>query len=57
VLYVGLLYAGQVAIIDRATLTDRGRIETGGKPRRIGFEPGGSWTLIANKAGWVDLVR
>jgi YVTN family beta-propeller protein len=57
VLYVGLVYAGRVAIIDRAALRVTGMIETGGKPRRIAFDPDGRWALIANEAGWVDLVR
>ncbi len=55
-LYVGLKVAGRVARIDRVTLRIQGMIETGGMPRRIAFEERGRWALIANEAGWVDLV-
>ncbi|HEX9704706.1 MAG TPA: YncE family protein [Gemmatimonadales bacterium] len=57
VLYVGLVFAGRVVVIDRMTLRVLGAIETGGKPRRIAFDPGGKAALIANEAGWVDVVR
>ena len=57
VVYVGLRVAGRVVQIDRSTLHLRGSLETGGRPRRIAFEPTGHSALIANEAGWVDLVR
>jgi len=57
VLYVGLLDAGRVAMIDRRALTPISSILTGGKPRRIAFDAAGRCALIANELGWVDLVR
>lgn len=32
-------------------------LETGGMPRRIGFNAAGTVAVIANEAGWVDFVR
>ena len=57
VIYVGLLFAGRVVQIDRPTLRVLGSLGTGGKPRRIAFDAAGRTALIANEAGWVDLVR
>ena len=57
VIYVGLLFAGRVVQIDRPTLRVYGSLRTGGKPRRIAFDASGRTALIANEAGWVDLVR
>lgn len=57
VLYVGLVFDGRVLVIDRRTLHVRATIETGGKPRGIAFDRTGRLALIANEAGWVDLVR
>jgi DNA-binding beta-propeller fold protein YncE len=57
VVYVGLRVARRVVQIDRSTLQVLGSLETGGRPRRIAFEPNGRSALIANEAGWIDLVR
>ena len=57
VLYVGLLDAGRVSVIDRHALIPIGTLLTGGKPRRIAFDAAGRCALIANELGWVDLVR
>ncbi len=56
VVYVGLRVAGRVVQIDRPTLRVLSCLETAGRPRRIAFEPTGRCALIANEAGWVDLV-
>jgi YVTN family beta-propeller protein len=56
VLYIGLLSAGEVAVVDRQTLTRVSTIRTGGKPRRIAFDATGRRAIIANESGWVDLV-
>lgn len=56
VLYVGLLRAGEVAVIDAQTRAVVATIPTGGKPRRIAFDATGRTALIANEDGWVDLV-
>jgi hypothetical protein len=52
---VSLLFAGQVLIIDRRTLTVRARLQTGGMPRLIAAHPKGP-VLVANEAGWVDFI-
>jgi YVTN family beta-propeller protein len=54
--YVGLLQAGAVAVVDRQSLTKAATIPTGGKPRRIAFDGSGRRAIIANECGWVDLV-
>jgi len=55
--YVGLLQAGAVAVVDRQSLTRVATIPTGGKPRRIAFDGSGCRAIIANESGWVDVVR
>jgi YVTN family beta-propeller protein len=57
VLYVGLVFDGRVLVIDRHTLRVAATISTGGKPRGIAFDRTGRLALIANEAGWVDLVH
>jgi YVTN family beta-propeller protein len=57
VLFVGLVFDGRVVVIDRGTLSVCATIDTGGKPRRIAFDRTGRLAIIANEAGWVDLVR
>ncbi|HKR55904.1 MAG TPA: hypothetical protein VJS20_06355, partial [Gemmatimonadales bacterium] len=57
VLYVGLVFDGKVLVIDRHTLRVTATINTGGKPRGITFDRTGRAGLIANEAGWVDLVH
>jgi streptogramin lyase len=56
-IYASLRTAGQVAMIDAHTLVCTGHLETGGLPRHIAFDRLGEIALIANEAGWVDLVR
>ena len=56
ILFVGLLRAGEIAVVDRQTLTRLSTIQTGGKPRRIAFDVTGRRAVIANESGWVDLV-
>jgi len=57
VMFVGLLFHGRVLVVDRRTLRVRATINTGGRPRRIAFDRTGRLALIANEAGWVDLVH
>jgi len=54
---VSLRPAGQVALLDAQTLKPVGTLETGGLPRHIAFDNLGSVAIIANEAGWVDLVH
>lgn len=55
VLYAGLVRAGKVAAIDADSLTLRSMIDTGGRPRQIAFDGRGN-TIVANEAGWVDIL-
>jgi len=57
VVYVSLRPAGQVALLDAQTLKPVGTLETGGLPRHIAFDNLGTVAIIANEAGWVDLVH
>ncbi len=57
VVYVSLRMAGQVVMLDAQTLKTIGTLETGGLPRHIAFDKLGTVAIIANEAGWVDLVR
>jgi YVTN family beta-propeller protein len=56
-LYVGLLFQGQVAVIDRAARTVVQRIVTGGVPRRIVFDQAGTVAVVANENGYVTYIR
>jgi DNA-binding beta-propeller fold protein YncE len=53
---VGLMFAGQVLIIERERLAVRARLQTGGRPRLIAAHPNGP-VLVANEAGWVDVIK
>lgn len=57
VVYASLRTAGRIAMVDAHSLATVGTLETGGLPRRIAFERLGSVAIVANEAGWVDLVR
>jgi len=54
--YVGLPFAGQVLVLDPLTLAVMAILRPGGRPRHIAFEASGRFALVANEAGWVDLV-
>jgi YVTN family beta-propeller protein len=56
-LYVSLIFQGQVAVIDRATRTVVQRIATGGMPRRIVFNQGGTLAVVPNEQGFVTYIR
>ena len=56
-LFVGLLNAGRVLVLQRQGLIERASIPTGGRPRLIEAHPDGEAVLVANEAGWVDLLR
>jgi hypothetical protein len=57
VVYASLRTAGRIALVDAHTLACMGTLETGGFPRHIAFDALGSVAIVANEAGWVDLVR
>ena len=54
-LYVGLVHAGKVVVIQTASLTVRSVLDTGGRPREIAFDGRGG-VIVANEGGWLDLV-
>jgi len=56
-LFVGLLDAGRIIVLQRQGLIERAAIVTGGRPRLIAVHPDGDAVLVANEAGWVDLLR
>jgi DNA-binding beta-propeller fold protein YncE len=57
VVYASLRTAGRIAMVDAHTLASLGTLETGGLPRHIAFDRLGGVAIVANEAGWVDLVR
>lgn len=54
--YVALVSDGAVAVVDRASLKVRTTLPTGGRPRGMAFDRSGRVLVIANEAGWVDLL-
>lgn len=56
-LYVGLVFQGEVVVIDRASLSVVKRIVTGGIPRRIVFNKQGTIAVVANEDGFVTYVH
>jgi YVTN family beta-propeller protein len=56
-LYVGLVFQGEVAVIDRATRTVVQSITTGGVPRRIVFNSQGTIAVVPNESGFVTYIR
>jgi len=57
ILYVSQRAAGRIAMINAHTLVTVGTLETGGLPRHIAFDRLGNVAIVANEAGWVDVVR
>jgi len=56
-LYASLRTAGRIVMLDAYALRSVGTLETGGLPRHIAFNALGTAGIIANEAGWVDVVR
>lgn len=54
--FVSLLNAGRIVVLQRQGLAERATIATGGRPRMMAALPCGH-VLVANEAGWVDLLR
>jgi DNA-binding beta-propeller fold protein YncE len=54
--HVALVSTGAVAVVDRASLKLRTILPTGGRPRGMAFDPSGRVLVVANEAGWVDLL-
>lgn len=55
-LYVSLVHAGKVVVIDCVALAVSDCLPLGGQPRGIRFFPAGRRVMIANHAGWVDIL-
>ena len=55
--YVSLSNAGRVDVVNLAQRKVTVSLDVGGTPRRIAFDHHGRNAVVANEAGWVDLVR
>jgi YVTN family beta-propeller protein len=56
-LYVGEIFAGLVEIVNPATRTVVRTITTGGTPREVAPDPARNQMVVANDAGWVDIIH
>jgi DNA-binding beta-propeller fold protein YncE len=55
--FVSLMTAGRVVVLQRQGLVERAAIHTGGRPRHLVADQRGDALLVANEDGWVDLLR
>ena len=55
-LYVGILFDGEVAVVNRATRAVERYINVQGVPRRIRFGPDNSTIVIANESGYITFI-
>ena len=55
-LYAGILFSGEVAVINRSTRVVEQYIDVGGIPRRIKFAPNNTTIVIANEAGYITFI-
>lgn len=56
-LYVGLLFAGKVEVLNRTTRAHIKTIRTGGTVREMALDAARGRIVVTNDAGWVDIVR
>ena len=56
-LWVGLVFSGQVQSVDRVSRTVVQTISTGGTPRELATDAVRGRILVANEAGWVDIIH
>jgi YVTN family beta-propeller protein len=56
-LYVGLLFAGQVDVLNRVTRARVKTIPTGGVVRDMATDAPRNRVIVTNEGGWVDIVR
>jgi YVTN family beta-propeller protein len=56
-LYVGEVFSGLVQVVDPATHTVVRTITMGGTPREVATDAARHHVLVANEAGWVDIIR
>ena len=55
-LCAGLVHAGKIAVVDTARLEVSSILNTGGRPRELGFDSRRGWLIVANESGWIDLL-
>jgi YVTN family beta-propeller protein len=55
-LYAGLASGGRVEVIDRATRARVRVVTVGGIPREVRYDAAHRHVLVANEAGWVDVI-
>src|SRR5256714_2088831 len=55
--YVSTLADGKLYVFDLGSRTIVDSVMTGGSPRYIGFDAGGTTAVIPNEAGWVNFLR
>jgi DNA-binding beta-propeller fold protein YncE len=55
--FLYLAGCGKVRIFDRASRALLVTVETGGDPRRIGFDPATGTAIVTNTGGWVNFIR
>ena len=56
-LYVGEVFAGLVEVVDPLSRTVVRTITVGGTPREVATDAARNRVLVANEAGWVDIIR
>jgi len=54
---VGLVFSGLVQVVNPATSTVIRTITVGGTPREVATDAARHHVLVANEAGWVDIIR
>lgn len=55
-LYIGILFDGEVAVVNRATRAVERYINVQGVPRRIRFGPDNTTIVIANESGYITFI-
>jgi YVTN family beta-propeller protein len=56
-LYVGLLFAGKVEVLDRGTRAHVKTVVTGGTVRDMATDGPRNRVIVTNEGGWVDFIR
>jgi YVTN family beta-propeller protein len=56
-IFVGLVFDGQVQVVDRSTRTIERTITTGGVPREMATDAARARIIVTNESGWVDIMR
>jgi YVTN family beta-propeller protein len=56
-LYVGLLFAGKIQVLNRVARTTIKTIVTGGIVREMSLDAARNQIVVTNESGWVDIVR